>query len=154
MIGKGATWLVVFSDPDPLDAGAGRKERFIDGCLKRFLKPGFRHCFALRRAEAFDGWVLVNWGLGRVVVREVPADEPVVIRGERFGSYLEYLRLLAENDLAHALEVEERHPDVDRWVPRGISSCVTMVKHLIGVTAPGIRTPWALYRHLTQEKPG
>ena len=142
------TWTLVFSDPEPLAADATRRDRVLYGFLRR-LRPGFRHVYAMRPAGRFKGWIVANWHSGRLDLIEVPADEPVDIGPHRFESYGAYIWHACEQGLAHAVPVEAR--DGRTWHPRGGATCVTAMKHLLGIPAPGVFTPWQLYRHLNPD---
>ena len=56
-------WLLVFCNPeflrDPDQPLIKKRDRFLLWLLG-WLKPGFRHVFALRRSEALRGWMVIN----------------------------------------------------------------------------------------------
>lgn len=143
-------WLLVFCDPPPCPDGAGWRERLACMALG-WLRPGFRHVFALREAEAFDGWVLVNSHFGSLDVIEVPRDGvfwwegAALSGGEWFDSLftmegMGIVRLALANGVQRSAE----------FLPRGPLTCVSVVKHLLGWNKSGTTlTPWQLYRAAT-----
>ena len=40
------------------------------------------------------------------------------------------------------------------WRPRGVFTCVSAIKHLLGMQAPFVWTPWQLYLYLKEQKDG
>lgn len=144
------TWTLVFCDPEPLPARAARRDRALYWGLK-FLKPGFRHVFAMRRLEAGAragaGWLIVNWHSGRLDVIE--AAGPVDVGPKRFADYGTFVAAMAEAGLATTLTQRAARPAT--WRVRGPATCVTAMKHLLGLSAPAAQTPWGLYRRLTAE---
>lgn len=130
------TWLVVFCDPEPLEPDATRRDRLLYWALHKFLKPGFRHVFAMRPAHGFDGWLIVNPHSACIDVLEVQGNE-----------YLDQVVLpLAAEGRAHVVGVKANRPKT--WVPRWLFSCVTTVAHVIGVECGILATPWRLYHIL------
>ncbi|WP_247883246.1 hypothetical protein [Azospirillum brasilense] len=101
----------------------------------RLLKPGFRHCFALLH----DGrrWVIVDplSPFTDVSVLDLPAsfDLPGWYRG-----------------LGMAVTPALVRRGLTRPAPWGPFTCVEAVKRLLGLHAPGVLTPWQLYRRLTR----
>lgn len=145
----GARWVVVFSDPDPLEPGAGWCDRLLYRAL-RLLKPGFRHCFAARPATAFDGWLVANWHWGRLDLVEVRAGTPVEVGPVTFGDYSQCVDAMAAAGLATT--VWATAGDGERFLARGPATCVEAIKHLLSIGAPLAVTPWQLYRHLAKEQ--
>lgn len=147
-----ALWLLVFCDAAPLPAGAGWKERLLYWGLDR-LAPGFRHVFALREADAFDGWIMVNPHSGGLDVVEVPRDgvfwwEGMPVLGEQ---WFDALFLAAEHGVTHLVTCY----GVRRmeFLPRGFLTCVSVVKHLLGENKYGTwLTPWQLYHGLLKRR--
>ena len=138
--------LVVFCPEDPLPADAGWRDRAVAWFLRR-LQPGFRHCFVMWRSRLGPAWIIVNHHLGRLDVLEQP-DTPVEAFGTVFPHYGAVLAWMEERGLAHSVWVP-RQPN-HRFAPRGPMNCVSVVKHVLGIEAALILTPWQLYRRLTK----
>jgi len=104
------------------------------GChaLDRFLRPGFRHCFAV--VDAGGTWVRLDAMAGRPVVDVVCAssyDLATFYRQEGF----------------HVIETKQNdQPPAWPWV---VANCVGLVKTVLCISAPLAVTPWGLYRHMT-----
>jgi hypothetical protein len=113
--------------------------------LLSFLKPGFRHVFAMRPTGPGDGWLIANWHSGRLDLIE--AAGPVDVGPRRFADYGAFVAAMAAAGLATTLAVTTGEGRT--WRVRGPATCVTAAKHLIGIAAPLAVTPWGLYRHLT-----
>lgn len=99
----------------------------------RLLRRGFRHCFAVLH----DGrqWITVDplsSGL-QVVLPTVPPDFDLP----------RWFRLQGHTVVAAGPVRLEARPLP--WAP---FTCVEACKRLLGLGAPGIFTPWQLYRHL------
>jgi len=105
----------------------------------RFLKPGFRHCFAAIRESG--GWLIVDPLLDRI---ELAWVEPA----QDFDLPALYASL-GHTVLAGATRRPERAPRLPRLAPL---TCVSVVKRLLGVSAAGVLTPWQLCRHLTSRE--
>ena len=96
----------------------------------RYLKPGFRHCFAYGLSRA--GWLALD-----------PLSHCLVVNHVDFPS---------EADLAAAfrkagwmaLTVEARQPAL-RPAPLAAFTCVELVKRPIGLHDRSIRTLWELF---------
>jgi hypothetical protein len=126
-------WLVVFCDPEDAGPGQPLALRLVGGLLRALLKPGFRHVYALRPLHTVEGqWLYVNHSLTCLDLFELPQEFANGIRGE-------VVRVAARRPIS--------------WVPRLVPTCVTTVAHLLGVPSRPWTTPYALYRHLTQEDP-
>ncbi len=170
-------WTLVFCDPEPLPPRAARRDRVLYWGLS-FLRPGFRHVFAIRPlaagcggggkcrcgasakaglpagaspraglpavASAKAGWLIANWHSGRLDLIE--ATGPIDVGPRRFADYGAFVAAMAAAGLATTLTLTAIEPK--SWRPRGLATCVTAVKHLIGIAAPAAQTPWGLYRHL------
>lgn len=145
-------WFVVFSDSEWLRAEPeGRVERAVHWGMGR-LKPGFRHVFAMRPAESFEGWIVVNPGINGLFVFDLPAGRGVRDSGGLTGDqYLALLCRLEAQGLARILvHVAGRTPALrlQPWY-----SCVSVVRQLLGLPG-GVKnccknaTPWRLYREL------
>ncbi len=59
------------------------------------LKPGFRHCYAMRRAEKFYGWIIINPISSGVDVQEVD-DHKISVAGHTFTNYAHFVDAMAE----------------------------------------------------------
>ena len=133
-------WLAVFCNPESLPPDACRRDRLLYWFLTTFLKDGFRHVFLMRRAHGFDGWIVFNPHSGCTDVLEVQGDD-----------YARFVQDMEDRGHATILEVTARRPE--RWVPRGVLSCVSSVKHVLGVECGNTATPWQLYNTLKGEQP-
>ena len=104
----------------------------------RLLRPGFRHCFAILN----DGrhWVIVDplSPFTDVAVLDQPAafDLPGWFRGQGMA--------------VSAAPVRRGLTRPAPWAP---FTCVEAVKRVLGLHAPGVLTPWQLYRRLTRAAP-
>lgn len=99
----------------------------------RCLKPGFRHCLAI--VEGAGWWLTVDplaSHLYLAVTRPDPQAGPA--------------RRLLENGFAVAVLPAPQSPAVP--APCAPLTCVEVIKRLVGVHAPVVATPWALYRRL------
>ncbi len=138
----GLSWRLVFCDPEPLDAGSnGWRERLFHRLLC-LMKPGFRHCFLMRRstadADGPGGWLIVNPHAARLDIFEV-ADT-----AGRESGYGAYLDRLARAGRVHVLDVPQLYPS--SLALRPWFSCVEVVKHVTGLKPPGwVITPGQLY---------
>ena len=141
------TWFIIFSDPDPLGEKAGWLDRLFYRLLGCF-KPGFRHCYAMRRAEKFDGWLIINPVSSGIDVQEVD-DNKMTVGGQEFGSYGHFVESVVQSGQAFRVEARCRP---GRYVKlRGLFSCVGVIKHLLSMSSPWVWTPWQLYRKLGGE---
>ena len=107
------------------ETGNRASERMLRVLLRLLCRPGFRHCFAY--TQLADACCLVmdprSNGLD-VTIRDTSAFPGV----------------------GH---VAPAHQHFQRgWRPRGLFTCVTAVKHLLGIRAWWIITPHQLYRYL------
>ncbi|MBN2752620.1 MAG: hypothetical protein JXQ84_07915 [Rhodospirillaceae bacterium] len=130
-------WFVVFCDPEPLPTGSPYRNRILLWMLQALLKPGFRHCYALRPLHMADGWLLFNPHSACTDVLELP------------GKYVDRLCADAAAGRCCVVAAITRRPIA--WVPRFTATCVSAVSHLLGVPSHPWTTPYALYRHLKQE---
>ena len=133
-------WFAVFCDPEPTPPAAPWRNRALSAALRALLKPGFRHCYAMRRMHAAEGWVVFNPHSACTDVLELP--------GEAFA---ERVAAEAEAGRCAVVAVATRRPQA--WVPRFSATCAVAVAHLLGVPSRPWTTPYALYRHLKQEEP-
>ncbi len=119
---EGPRVVVVFSDQASLKT-------------LRFLKPGFRHCYAL--IETVGGWILYD-----------PLSHYTHI------SFYEALTLpeLIEWHMAHGATVVccRIRTDVPCVVTVRPFTCVEAVKRILGLQAPWALTPWRLFLKLTE----
>lgn len=100
----------------------------------RWLRPGFRHCFALVREP--DRWLLVDPMLHRLEVMTTHCDAsfdlPRWMRGRGY-------RVVRAPVLQPASRMAAPAP----------FTCVEAMKRLIGLQDWRILTPWQLYRRLS-----
>lgn len=101
----------------------------------RLLRPGFRHCFLLRRHAA--GWLLYDPRSDRTELTLWPpcGAQPLINALKERG----YIVVPA------AIPPESRQP-----APLGLFTCVEAVKRVLGIRRRWLLTPWQLYRWLTQ----
>lgn len=100
-----------------------------------FTSKGFRHCFAFR----WDGynWILID-PLGswlEVQVMPYTHEDNVPQMMIELGHKVLYVKKNREN----------------RFILRGIMTCVNIMKHLLGVKSWWIITPKQLYNYLVRE---
>ncbi len=136
-VAGGMAWLVAFCDSEPLAADARPRDRLLHWGL-RALRPGFRHCYALRPARG-GGWLLFNPHSARTDILELPD-----------GAYAAQVLAEAAAGRGAAVAVVARQPR--SWSPRWAFSCVASVAHVIGVPTRPWTTPYSLYRHLKREE--
>ena len=99
----------------------------------RWLRPGFRHCFA----AVDDGaqWLTIDPLLHRLEIRASGLPSA-------FDLAAEYRRM-------NLIVLDIGPPPVAlRTAPFGIFSCVETVKRVLGLRARWVFTPWQLYRFL------
>jgi hypothetical protein len=102
----------------------------------RWLRPGFRHCFALLN----DGehWLALEplASCLEVTVLPPPADFnlPEWLRGQ-----------------GHRVVEAALRRNVWQTAPLAIFNCVEVVKRLLGIRAMHVLTPFQLYRHLLRK---
>lgn len=123
-----ATWTICFRDLLPEERYSHpMSERLLQWLLDAVCRPGFRHCFAYA---------------------DLPHEMVLVLDARANG--LEAAVHLAPTfrGLTHTVRAK---PCFQRgWRPRGLLTCVTVVKHLLGIRAWWILTPHQLYRYLQQ----
>ena len=137
-------WLVVFQSMEPESAfppGDQYGDRFgkaVRGLLRRVLRRGFQHVFAMRRADHFDGWVLVNLRGPGLDVIEIPGN-----------AYLHdvVLPMCCTPDAAMVrAEVKD-----NGFIFRHSFNCVQFIGHLLGIRLGIFATPWYLYNILVSK---
>ena len=102
----------------------------------RFLKPGFRHCFACLRIQG--RWVLYE-----------PLSHRTDISFAGPWPARDLVAWMRGRDLTVAATRFRNPPRVAAfWRPY---TCVEAVKRVIGLYAPRVFTPWQLFRHLEAE---
>jgi len=116
-------WYVVFVD------GMGNNFWDVVTCKK------FRHCYAFR----WDGynWIVVDALSQSLEVHILPFGQEVDLPKETLalGHQLVYFTKLRRGS----------------FIFRGLMTCVSTVKHLLGIRAWWIVTPKQLYNYLTKE---
>lgn len=105
----------------------------------RWLKPGYRHCFALVQSNGY--WVMYNPLSTGTEVEVWPCDhEP-------------YLRTWLSEQGYQVIEQTVR-PLLPKPLPWAPYSCVEAVKRVLGLRVPGVLTPWQLYRYIKNDEKG
>ena len=102
----------------------------------RFLRPGFRHCFAV----VFDGrqWILLD-----------PLSHRIDIVA---GDYMDRLEIVEWYRRLGCNVVETRLNAAPNAVPFPEPlTCVSIVKRLIGIRRPFVWTPWQLFRAIGEK---
>jgi hypothetical protein len=99
----------------------------------RWLRPGFRHCFAA--VDDGASWLTVDPLLHRLEIRSTGLPSGFDLAGE-------YRRL------GHAVVEIVPAPVPQCCAPLGLFTCVEAIKRLIGLRARFVVTPWQLYRSL------
>ena len=125
---KRVAWWVVFEDV-ALDTPAR--------WWLRWLRPGYRHCWAFRDSAHPGGLLLVHLTVARLEVEDVPG-----LTAEAFKTWHE----------AKGAVVLPMVTDIDdsRWSPR-ILTCVGVVRALAGKRWRG-HTPYRLARELARRR--
>lgn len=111
------------------------------GWFSRFLKPGFRHCFAV---VAEDGlWILFDPRRDRIDIRVLAAANTDIAQFYREQGYR-----VAEIDRPDACALANAPTrGWPRWpVPVMPATCVAAVKRVAGINAPLAQTPYGLWR--------
>jgi hypothetical protein len=131
--------------PQSLDPAAGAPAALVvfgDTCALpwlRLLRPGFRHCFLLRRFPG--GWLLYDPRSDRTELALWPSCEiSFLIKSLEDRGYIA---------LAVALP-----PVARRAAPFAAFTCVEAVKRVLGIRRRRILTPWQLYRYLAASRRG
>jgi hypothetical protein len=144
-------WTLVFTDLPPVEGELDRRTRLALWVARR-LRPGFRHVYALRPAERFEGWVAVNPMRDGLAVLELPLDQAVSWTGGLSGrGYVERLLQGQVEGRNHLVAAEARRSG--RWLARGpLLTCVGQMLQLLGrEPSCKIITPWQLYNDLCRE---
>ena len=102
--------------------------------LAPLLKPGFRHCFVVVR-DTKGPWILVDPADG------VPRLSMIGLEDFDVASFYRDMGLTA---------VETGCANRPFLFPFTVANCVGVVKAMIGLRAPLVVTPYALYRRLTK----
>ena len=105
-----------------------------DSRLASLLRPGFAHCFCLLRRSA--GWLVCDPLRDRLRLEIVDAY-PVAELVSRLSSRSRTLLVGTERESGSSL------PFVG-----GPTTCVEIVKRVVGRPAPWVVTPWQLYKFL------
>lgn len=116
-------WYVVFTE-------SGYSSRFM-----RLLRPGFRHCYAMKKTEGGNFWQIINPRLTYLDVGQVLVS--------RYPTVRDY----AGED-AVILNIES---STEGSKPRGMLcwfNCVEVIKAVLGVKQFFVFTPWQLYNYL------
>lgn len=130
---KKVEWCVVFQNMEKPEYSAPCKEKLIYWFIKK-LRPGFQHVCAFRKAEQFQGWIKIDSYSCGIAIEEI--TDPF---------FLEELEGRINLGLAHAVLVWSNTSDV--FMPRAFLTCVSVIKHLIGVKSRAL-TPFGLYKFL------
>lgn len=101
-----------------------------------WLRPGFRHCFALLNDS--EHWLAVEplASCMEITVLPTPAD----------FNLPDWLRGQGHHVVEAMLDRRLIHP-----APFAFLNCVEVVKRVLGIRAPWVITPYLLYQHLQQK---
>ncbi len=99
----------------------------------RWLRPGFRHCFCLVRRPC--GWVVCDPLKSRLTLEVVALYDETEL--------LQHYRRLGMTALVGNAVGSTRRDGLIRPL-----TCVEVVKRILGLRAPGVWTPYQLYRAL------
>jgi hypothetical protein len=107
---------------------------FTDSDIKRakWMKPNFRHCYLIRKD--FDClWTIVSGGWNQLSITQESALENTI-----------------DDILPHECTVVEYDAEISYKMAHtlNISSCVGVVKYMLGINKHLILTPYQLYKHL------
>ncbi|MEM7046036.1 MAG: hypothetical protein AAF442_00070 [Pseudomonadota bacterium] len=131
-----STWVVVWCDT-PAVIGLNWRDRLMDGLLRRFLKPGFRHVFCLKRLRK-GGWIVINPHGLCIDVSETHGD-----------AYIENLREQEKRGLCTMARVQAHRPE--HWQRRGLLCCSSVIAHILGLRCGLWATPFELYSILSNQ---
>jgi hypothetical protein len=126
-------WFVVFQNMEKPEYGAPKKEKLIYWFIKK-LRPGFQHVCAFREAAEFQGWLKIDSYSCGIAIEEI--TDPF---------FLEELEGRVNLGLASVVPVFSSTSDV--FMPRAFLTCVSVVKHLLGVKSWAV-TPFGLFKFL------
>ncbi|WP_341914560.1 hypothetical protein [Ferrovibrio terrae] len=127
--------LVVFCDNHPAAPGDPLRAKLLYAFLRRFLRPGFRHCFAVIPDR--DGLTILD-----------PRSDGLRVERLRGHGYLADLQFSADCGLLRLAVVARRAPDGNPRV--GFYTCVGFITRLLGLPRmrPGPISPYQLYSEL------
>jgi hypothetical protein len=101
----------------------------------RFLRPPFRHCFVILKGP--QAWISVD-----------PLIRGIEVKGHSLRAYPNLPQMLKDQGLVVVKTQTFTKPSYPcSW---GMFSCVSLVKRVLGLSAPGVLTPYRLYRRLVQ----
>jgi len=100
----------------------------------RFLKPGFRHCYAI-----------INDGAGWITFDPLASYTDIVTHKDLNADTNLPLWLQSQGDIVIPVQ---RNTNITKSAPPMFYSCVEALKRLIGIHHLFIITPYQLYRHL------
>jgi hypothetical protein len=103
----------------------------------RLLKPGFRHCSVLI-ANDFGGWISLESCSNQLYLG---FDDRPHAPGAIVGN----------GPATASIELTINSRPLPRRPRLRPLTCVEVVKHALGIYAPGVITPWRLYRHLRKD---
>ena len=101
----------------------------------RILKTGFRHCFVA--VEADRSWLICDPLKDRIALSLLQAD-----KGFDLGAFYAGKGYSVLAGRAMPMSPRRRH------IPEPLT-CVAIVKRILGIDAPGVFTPWGLFKHLS-----
>jgi hypothetical protein len=104
--------------------------------LLRFLRPKFRHCFMILRGPHV--WISVD-----------PLLRGLEIMGHSVRAHPNLPQLLKDQGLTVVRTKNFAGGQVA--VLPALFTCVTVVKRVLGLSAPGVFTPYQLYRRLMRD---
>jgi len=121
-------WYVVFT---------GERTRFMPWLVRLFLfRSRFRHVYALREYKGVT--LIANQTAQGLLLDASPVPAP------------ECVQVLAKNAGSAAVLFAGRLKS--RYTPRGVQTCVSVVKSLLGLSAWHVWTPDQLYRYLIKHQ--
>lgn len=106
-------------------------EKFESFLLNR-LKPGFSHVYVVKKGLN-GNFIIIDAYSSSLAIYEI--NRP---------SYIQELRFSGTT----VLEAVTRDCAVH---PRGLITCVSIAKYILGIRKPGIITPYQLFKYLTKE---
>ena len=125
-------------EPESAFPPGDRFGKAVRWLLRRGLRRGFQHVFAMRRADHFDGWVLVNLRGPGLDVIEIPGN-----------AYLHDVVLpMCRTPDAAMVRAEVRD---NGFIFRHSFNCVQFIGHLLGIRLDIFATPWHLYNILVSK---
>lgn len=109
-----------------------------DHWLFRFLKPGYRHVYAMKKTEHGNFWQIIN-----------PKASHLSVHQELVSVYPTPEDYAEPGDVI--VPVSKRIYWSDNKRPLGIYTCVEVIKSLLCIKKPWVFTPYQLYRSLKNE---